>query len=235
MEVKVRLFAHYREIAKSSEITLDLPSGSSVNDVKRAVEARFPGLDLGGGMAAVNEELASPDTPLSDGDEVAFLPPVSGGEEEDGEGGGETVRTGLTEQALEPLLGELIAWATAPAYGAVVSFAGTTRSPNKGREVRYLEYEAYSPMAEKILNKIVAELRQQWALGRIAIVHRLGRVYPAEISLIIVISAPHRPEAFAASRQALERIKKILPVWKKEYFSDGEVWVEGAIDEDYRL
>jgi len=227
MKVKVRLFAHYREIAGLGETTLELPEKASVNDAQRVLEATFPELELSGGMAAVNEELAQPETPLHDGDELAFLPPVSGGSPDE--------LLELTEEPLEDRLGELVRWATAPAYGAVVSFAGTTRSPNKGRDVRYLEYEAYSPMAQKIMAKIASELRERWELGRIAIVHRLGRVYPAETSLLIVVSSPHRPEAFAAARQALERIKKILPVWKKEYLNDGEVWVEGAIDEDYRL
>ena len=227
MKVKVRLFAHYREIAGLGETTLELPEKASVNDAQRVLEATFPELELSGGMAAVNEELAQPETPLHDGDELAFLPPVSGGAPDE--------LLELTEEPLEDRLGELVRWATAPAYGAVVSFAGTTRSPNKGRDVRYLEYEAYSPMAQKIMAKIASELRERWELGRIAIVHRLGRVYPAETSLLIVVSSPHRPEAFAAARQALERIKKILPVWKKEYLNDGEVWVEGAIDEDYRL
>lgn len=227
MKIKVYLFAHYREIAGFGETNLELPAPASVADARRALETSHPGLNLAGGMAAVNEELAQPDTPLSDGDELAFLPPVSGGAPNE--------LLELTEEPLEDRLGELVRWATNPAYGAVVSFAGTTRSPNKGREVRYLEYEAYSPMAEKILTKIAAELRERWDLGRIAIVHRLGRVYPTEISLLIVVSSPHRPEAFAASRQALERIKKILPIWKKEYLRDGEVWVEGAVDEEYRL
>jgi len=90
-------------------------------------------------------------------------------------------------------------------------------------------------MAEKTLARIAAELRRRWELGRIAIVHRLGRVDPAETSLLIVVSAPHRPEAFEAARYALERIKKVLPVWKKEHLEGGDVWVEGAVDEDYRL
>jgi len=230
MELKVRFFAHYRELAGRSETSLRLPAGATVADAQRALEEAFPQLDLSGGMAAVNQELARADTPLGDGDELAFLPPVSGGSDA---GRGEVLE--LTEAPLENRLGELVGWATDPSCGAVVSFAGTTRTPNKGRTVRYLEYEAYSAMAGKTLNKIAAEMRERWELGRIAIVHRLGRVYPAETSLVIVVSAPHRNEAFEASRYALERIKKVLPVWKKEYLEDGEVWVEGAVEDDYRL
>jgi len=191
------------------------------------VEAAVPGLDLSGGMAALGEELVKPNTPLREGAELAFLPPVSGGGQDD--------RTGLTKEPLEPMIGELVAWATAPPYGAVVSFVGTTRSPNKGREVRYLTYEAYESMAAATLDRIAGELRARWPLGRVAIVHRLGRVNPAEASIVIVVSSPHRPEAFEAARYALERVKLILPVWKKEHLEDGEVWVEGGAAEGYRL
>ncbi|WP_456411652.1 molybdopterin converting factor subunit 1 [Oceanithermus sp.] len=227
MQVDVRLFAHYREAAGTGRLKLELPEGSTVTDARRALEAAHPGLDLSGGMAAVNEELVPPDAPLRDGDEVAFLPPVSGGEE--------AVRTGLTEEALEPLLGELVSWATAPAYGAIVTFIGTTRTPNKGREVRHLTYEAYPEMAEKVLERIAREMHERWTLGRVALVHRLGRVGPAEASIVIVVSAPHRPEAFEAARYAIERVKLILPVWKKEHLEDGEVWVEGGATDEYRL
>jgi len=235
MQVDVRLFAHYREVAGTGHLRLELPEGSTVADARRALEAAHPGLDLAGGMAAVNEELVPPDAPLRDGDEVAFLPPVSGGGEEDEKNEEETVRTALTERALEPLLGELVSWATAPAYGAIVTFVGTTRSPNKGREVRYLTYEAYPEMAGKVLARIAREMHARWPLGRVALVHRLGRVDPAEASIVIVVSAPHRPEAFEAARYAIERVKLILPVWKKEHLEDGEVWVEGGAADEYRL
>ncbi len=226
MRVNVRLFAHYREVAGKSRLELELPAGSTVADARSALESAVPGLDLGGGMAAIGDELAKPDTPLADGDELAFLPPVSGGGDE---------RLALTAEPLEPLIGELIGWATAPPYGAVVSFVGTTRSPNKGRAVRFLTYEAHESLAGATLARIASEMRERWRLGRVALMHRLGRVNPAEASIVIVVSAPHRPEAFAAARYALERVKLILPVWKKEHLDDGEVWVEGAAAEDYRL
>jgi len=227
VRVKVLLFANYREKAGFAAADLELPAGSTVADAKKALETAYPELDLSEGMAAVNQNLARTETTLADGDELAFLPPVSGGEVEE--------RLELTQEQLEGRLGSLVSWATLPHCGAVVSFAGTARTPNKGREVLFLEYEAYGSMAEKTLVQIAAELRRRWELGRIAIVHRLGRVDPAETSLLIVVSAPHRPEAFEASRYALERIKKVLPVWKKEHLEGGEVWVEGAVDEDYRL
>ena len=226
MRIRVRLFAAYRETAGEGELELELPEGATVGDAARALEARFPGLALGEGMAAVNAEFAGRDAPLKDGDELAFLPPVSGGEEE---------RLFLTESPLEPLLPELLAWAVRPEYGASVVFLGTTRSPNRGRAVDHLVYEAYPEMAERVLAQIAGEMRARWGLGRIAMVHRLGRVDPAEASILIVVSSPHRPEAFEAGRYAIERVKQVLPVWKKEVLEDGAFWVEGGVDPSLRL
>ena len=225
MRIRVRLFAAYREAAGDA-LWLELPEGATVADAMAQLEARFPSLKLGEGMAAVNAEFATRDTPLHDGDELAFLPPVSGGEEE---------RLYLTEQPLEPLLPELLSWVVRPEYGASVVFLGTTRSPNRGQEVDHLVYEAYPEMAERVLAQIAAEMRRRWGLGRIAIVHRLGRVSPAEASILIVVSSPHRPEAFEASRYAIERVKQILPVWKKEVLASGAFWVEGGVDPKLRL
>jgi len=224
----VRLFAAYRERAGVEALDLELPEGTRVRQVQRELEARYPGLSLGEGMAAVNAEFATGDRPLQDGDELAFLPPVSGGE-------GADERLFLTHDPLEPLLPELLSWAVRPEYGASVLFLGTTRSPNKGRTVDHLVYEAYPEMAERVLAKIAAEMRKRHPLGRIAIGHRLGRVNPGEASVAIVVSSGHRPEAFAAARYAIERIKEILPVWKKEVFEDGEAWVEGGADPGLRL
>ncbi len=116
-----------------------------------------------------------------------------------------------------------------------MSFLGTTRSPNRGEEVAFLEYEAYPEMAEKVMAQILEEMRQRWPLGRIALWHRLGRVDPGEASIAIVVSARHRKEAFAACQYAIDRVKQILPVWKKEYRRDGSFWVEGFSPEEHRL
>ena len=180
MRIEVRLFALYREQAGTDRLALELPEGARVREAQKALEERFPGLRLEGGMAAVNQALAGAETPLKEGDEVAFLPPVSGGQDS----------YGLTQEPLD--LEALVAWATAPEYGAVVSFLGTTRSPNRGEEVAFLEYEAYPEMAEKVMAEILAEMRARWPLGRIALWHRLGRVDPGEASIAIVASARHR-------------------------------------------
>ncbi|WP_027891416.1 molybdopterin converting factor subunit 1 [Calidithermus chliarophilus] len=231
MRIDVLFFALFREQAGTRATALELPEGATVRDAQRALEARFPGLALGQGLAAVNQEFRPAEHPLSEGDELAFLPPVSGG------GVPEVAEAqdswGLTEEPLEPQ--RWLDWASAPPYGAVVSFLGTTRSPNKGKEVAYLEYEAYGGMAERVMGQIIAEMRGRWVLGRVALWHRVGRVEPAEASILIVVSSPHRPEGFEACRYAIERVKQVLPVWKKEYLTDGSHWVEGFAPDELRL
>jgi molybdopterin synthase catalytic subunit len=226
MRVEVLFFALFREQAGTRETALELPEGATVRDAQRLLESRFPGLSLEQGLAAVNQEFRPPEHPLADGDELAFLPPVSGGNEAPDS-------WGLTQAPLE--LQRWVDWASAPPYGAVVSFLGTTRSPNRGREVAYLEYEAYGGMAERVMQRIIVEMRERWVLGRVALWHRTGRVDPAEASILIVVSSPHRLEGFEACRYAIERVKQILPVWKKEFSPDGSHWVEGFAPEGLRL
>lgn len=232
MRVQVLLFALFREQAGQARLQLELPEGSTVADAKALLEAQYP-LQLTGGLAAINEQLARPSDPLKDGDELAFLPPVSGGSTMLEEKSSDTDSFGLTYQALA--VQPWVDWASDNPYGAVVSFLGTTRSPNKGLAVTYLEYEAYPGMAERVMQQIIAEMRARWVLGRVALWHRLGRVMPSEGSILIVVSAPHRPEAFEACRYALERVKQILPVWKKEFLPDGSYWVEGHAPQEHQL
>lgn len=225
MRIEVRLFALYREQAGQDRLSLTLPEGARVKDLAKALKELVPALALEGGMAAVNQNLAGPETPLKEGDEVAFLPPVSGGSGEE--------NLGLTQNPLD--LESLVDWAIRPEYGAVVSFLGTTRSPNREEEVAFLEYEAYEEMALKTLEALAEEMRARFAIGRVAIWHRLGRVAPKEASIAIVVSAPHRKEAFLAAEYAIDRVKQVLPVWKKEYRKDGSFWVEGYAPEGLRL
>lgn len=232
MRVQVLLFALFREQAGQARLQLELPEGSTVADAKALLEAQYP-LQLTGGLAAINEQLAQSSDPLKDGDELAFLPPVSGGASMLEEKSSTTDSFGLTYQALA--VQPWVDWASDDPYGAVVSFLGTTRSPNKGLAVTHLEYEAYPGMAERVMQQIIGEMRARWVLGRVALWHRLGRVMPSEGSILIVVSAPHRPEAFEACRYAIERVKQILPVWKKEFLPDGSHWVEGHAPEGHRL
>lgn len=227
MRVKVLLFAIYREQAGVEALEMELPQGATIQQARQQLQTLYPHLSLAGGVAAVNQQFAQPSRELQDGDELALLPPVSGGQASSEDS------CGLTSEPLE--LQRWVDWATAPPYGAVLSFLGTTRTPNKGLEVTYLEYEAFAPMAQQVMEQMCAEMRQRWVLGRIALWHRTGRVYPAEASILIVVSSPHRPEAFEACRYAIERVKQILPVWKKEFLADGSHWVEGFSPPDLRL
>lgn len=236
MRIQVLLFALFREQAGQARLQLDLPVGSTVADAKALLEQQYPPLQLSGGLAAINEQLAQPSDPLEEGDELAFLPPVSGGSTSpklETQKQVENDRFGLTYEVLQ--VQPWVDWASDDPYGAVVSFLGTTRSPNKGLAVTHLEYEAYPAMAKKVMQQIIAEMRERWVLGRVALWHRLGRVMPAEGSILIVVSAPHRPEAFEACRYAIERVKQVLPVWKKEFLPDGSYWVEGHTPEEFKL
>ncbi len=134
----------------------------------------------------------------------------------------------ITYDSLVP--GPVIERAMSPSDGAVVTFLGVTRDASAGRKVLYLEYEAYIPMAEKKLNEIEQEMRLRWPVNKVSIIHRLGHLAIGETSLIIAVASPHRQEAFAACQYAVDRIKQVVPIWKKEYFEGGEVWVESPED-----
>ena len=172
-------------------------------------------------VLAVNQKFCAPSVPLSDGDELAFLPPVSGGADDN--------IFALTRERIDAaaiarrvLRGE---------DGALVTFEGVTRNNSKGRATRYLEYECYEPMALKTMAEIGGEIARSFEITRIAMVHRLGRVEIGETSVVVIATAPHRRPAFEAALEGINRLKRLVPVWKKEYFADGEVWVDGEWDD----
>jgi MoaE-MoaD fusion protein len=206
MPVTVRLFAGLRERAGWSRRELD--GVARVGDV-------WPALDLGeepGGLLyAVNREYADAGRELRDGDEVALIPPVSGG------------AFRVTEEPLS--LDVVVEEVADERAGGVATFIGTVRSQSRGREVRYLEYEAYAEMAEDVMAKLAAELEGANELCRIAIHHRVGRVEIGEPSVVIAVSAPHRQAALTACREAIDRLKETVPLWKKEVYEGGEEWV----------
>ena len=213
MRVKVRFFAAYREILGQRETEVELPKGARISLLLANLIKDFPALSEVAAMSrfVVNQEFVSPDTVLEEGDEVAFIPPVAGGS-----------RFGITEN--EITADDLIREVTQPKDGAVVAFVGVVRDNSHGRKVLYLEYEAYKEMAEKKLAEIGEEIRQRWGLDGVAIRHRVGRIDIGETAVVIAVAAPHRKDAFVACEYAIDRLKQIVPIWKKEFFEDGEVW-----------
>ncbi len=211
MEVSVRLFAGLRERAGTGSRRLELADGATVGDV-------WAGLDLGdepaGLLYAVDRAYAERERVLADGDEVALIPPVSGG-------GTDDVR--LTGEPLS--LDEAVRSAAGDEAGAITTFTGTVRVRSRGRTVLYLDYEAYEDMAGELLARLAADLRERHGLTGIAIHHRTGRVAIGEASVVIAAAAPHRAEAFAACREAIETLKTSIPLWKKEVYEGGEEWI----------
>src|ERR1022692_2017919 len=179
-------------------------------------------------VVARNREFAEISTPLTEGDEVAFLPPVSGGAGAISHIAEAGHYFALTRHAIDTRA--VMARLLTGAEGAVVTFEGTVRNNTKGRATRCLDYECYESMALKTMLSIGLEIIGQYEVGRIAIVHRLGRILIGETSVAIIVTAPHRGPAFEAAREAINRLKKLVPIWKKEHFVDGEVWVEGEWD-----
>ena len=206
MKVTVRLFAQLREKAGKQEIELDLPEGARVRDALDAVAPLTDGLRV---VMAVNREYADESAPLSVGDELALVPPVSGG--------AAAVHVAVRSSALS--LDDLVARVRDPRAGAVVTFSGVTR------EVPYLDYEAYEEMATASMREIAEAAVQRHGLCAAAVEHRVGRVELSEPSILIAVSAPHRGEAFAGGREIIDEIKVRAPIWKKE---EGE-WVEGTV------
>jgi molybdopterin synthase catalytic subunit len=203
--VTVRLFAGLRERAGWSRRQID---AATVADV-------WPALDLGeepdGLLYAVNKAYAERTAVLADGDEVALIPPVSGG------------AFLLSDEPLS--LDRVVEEVRDERAGAIATFTGTTRIHSRGRDVEHLDYEAYEGMAEQVMEEIAAELRAQYELCEIAIHHRTGRVAIGETSVVIAVSAPHRADALAACKDAIDRLKERVPLWKKEVYESGEEWI----------
>ena len=205
MAVTVRLFAGLRERAGWSARELE---AATVADV-------WPQLGLGeeprGLLYAVNKRYADRDTSLADGDEVALIPPVSGG------------AFRLTGEPIDPAA--VIREVSDPRAGGIATFIGTTRTESRGRSVHYLDYEAYGGMAEDVMAEIADELKRKHELCEVAITHRVGRVDIGELSVVIAVSAPHRAAALAACKDAIDTLKETVPLWKKEVYEGGEEWI----------
>jgi molybdopterin synthase catalytic subunit len=232
MRVRVLFFGMLRDIVGVSREEAEFPEGADLHSVFAAYATRFPRLgELGRSIvAARNEEFADPGAKLAEGDEVAFLPPVSGGCDT---GGLEIQEAGnyfaLTRRPID--VRAAVARLLSGAEGAVVTFEGTVRNHTKGRATRCLDYECYESMALKMMARIGREIAAAYAVERVAMVHRLGRLLIGETSVVVIVTAAHRRAAFEAASEGIDRLKKVVPIWKKEHFIDGEVWVEGEWDD----
>jgi len=225
MRVRVLFFGQLKEITGVAQEEAELSDGARVEDLFERYGRRFPKLASfrASVAASVNQEYATWREPLSSGDEVAFLPPVSGGQQAAIE---EDVFQ-IVREAIRPR--EIIENLKGPEDGALVVFDGFVRNNYKGRQTLYLEYEAYEPMAYAKMREIGAEVRAKFPIHRLAIVHRLGRLEIGETSVFIAVSSPHRAAAFDACRYAIDTLKRVVPIWKKEYFAGGAVWAEGEL------
>ena len=221
MQARIRLFALYREQVGADQVDLTLPEGATVAQAVAELLAAHRSLPRGfrPHLIAVNEEFASMDHPLSDGDEVALYPPVSGGTD-----------ASITHSPID--VRALAETVRRPHNGAVVTFEGVVRNQTHGREVLYLEYEAHEPVAEKVLARVLEEATRRFDVDTLAARHRLGRLETGEVSLAVAVGSPHRREAFLAIQYVVDRIKQTVPIWKKEFFHDGSVWVGLASDHE---
>jgi molybdopterin synthase catalytic subunit len=222
MKVQVCLFARYREEAGRDRVEVELPEGGTVEAAWEAVTARYPALlpYRPFTLFAVRDDYVPAEHSLGEGDELCFFPPVSGGAPADrGADWIEVTTQPLSERALAEAVAD-------PGAGGVALFSGVVRNQTGGRRVKFLEYEAHAPMALAKMREIAGLVRDRWpGVLRVALVHRIGRLEIGESSVMIAVSSPHRREAFEACHFAIDTLKEIVPVWKKEHFEDGEVWV----------
>ncbi|MBV9268809.1 MAG: molybdenum cofactor biosynthesis protein MoaE, partial [Acidobacteriaceae bacterium] len=231
MRVRVLFFGVLKEIVGRTEETVDVPPDSTIASLferycagNETLCGRRPSI-----LFARNREFATPETTLAENDEIAFLPPVSGGSAPlpivDPAGH----RFAITRERIDSQLWTRLL--QRPEDGAVVVFEGIVRNNTKGRPTEFLEYECYEPMALEQMARIGREIAAAFPIGRIGFIHRLGRLQVGEASVAVIASAPHRRPAFEAALEGINRLKREVPIWKKEFFSDGAVWVEGEWDE----
>jgi MoaE-MoaD fusion protein len=231
MRVRVLFFGMLKDLACTSSDTPELSEDATVADLLEHYEARIPRLkdSLSSLAVAVNQEYAAGATRLKSDDEVALLPPVSGGSGESlGESRASIVRTPIeTSQVLADIKrGE---------DGATVVFEGIVRNQTRGRKTLYLDYEAYEEMAIRQMERLGEQAREQFQIREVMLVHRLGRLEIGETSVLIVVASAHRAAAFDACRWLIDTLKRTVPIWKKEYFEDGAVWADGeAFPEEVR-
>ena len=235
MQVRVLFFGVLKELTGRSEDLLQVPAGASLGQIFDQYAQQFETLRSARPsiLFARNREFVTADALLAENDEIAFLPPVSGGasarlsdlviKDEPGH------FFAITREPIDSK--ELVLRQQRPEDGAVVVFEGVVRNNTKGRETLYLEYECYENMAVEQMARIGRELANDPRVGTVALVHRLGRLEIGEASVVVVVTAPHRGPAFEAALTGINRLKKEVPIWKKEFFADGAVWVDGEWDD----
>ncbi len=217
MRVRVLFFGVLKDLAGKSGDTLDLAAGASVRLVLEHYAAASPGLKeaLASAAVAVNQEYAGSGIELKDNDEVALLPPVSGG----------SPKAIIVREAIDTR--GLLRCMKCGDDGAAIVFEGVVRNSTRGRRTLYLDYEAYEEMALCQMDQLAEQALQQFQVRDVALVHRLGRLEIGETSVLIIVASAHRGPAFDACRWLIDTLKRTVPIWKKEYFEDGAVWADG--------
>ena len=224
MDVDIRFFAIIREIVGRSTERRQLAEGATAGDVFDDLTREYPRLERMRPvtMLMVNKAYVTHAHELHDGDELALIPPVSGGGQS---------RFSVQSETLDPRFTESLV--AHPGAGAIATFIGTVRDHGRGRSVTHLEYEAYAPAAELTMAQIGDEIQERWGIEHVAITHRIGSLVVGEASVVISVASPHRDAAFEACRYAIERIKEIVPIWKKEHYADGAAWL--GSERDYQV
>jgi len=222
MQIRVLFFGMLKELVGRSSDTVELPAGAGMGELLAHYACQYPRLEeiLPSVALSVNQEYAGQDAPLRSGDEVALLPPVSGGNGAEPLTSVYIVREPINTQTV-------LASLKMPEDGAAVVFEGIVRNKTRGRKTVYLDYESYEEMALKQMSGLIAEAKSKFGVREAAILHRLGRLEIGETSVLIVVASAHRAAAFEACRWLIDTLKKTVPIWKKEYFEDGAVWADG--------
>ncbi len=218
MQITLLFFATLKDIVGSRQLKVDVPAGATVADLLTQLEASYPRMKdyRPVVLTAINEEYVKQDARISEGDEVAMFPPVSGGA---------GVIYQITREAIEArkIAREMLRGED----GAICIFEGVVRNNSKGKRTLHLVYDAYETMALKKLEEIGIFVQQAWDIDGIAMIHRLGRLEIGETSVAVIVTSAHRRAAFDACHYAIDKLKQVVPIWKKEFFEDGEVWIEG--------
>ena len=223
MRVRVLFFGILKDVAGKALDAIELPDGASVRDLLAQYESQIPKLkeSLPSLAVAVNQQYAGPDTRLKPDDEVALLPPVSGGATESGR----ESHSSIVQEVIETQ--KVVDRLKRGEDGAVLVFEGVVRNQTRGRKTVYLDYEAYEEMALEQMESLAGQALRQFQIRDVAIVHRLGRLEIGEASVLIAVASAHRAAAFDACRWLIDTLKRTVPIWKKEHFEDGAVWADG--------